>query len=339
MNTRIDPNAAVGRNISRRRFLTISAAGFGLPLLPPRAYAEAHIVSWSGSVLGASASLRINHPDRRAAERLIARATSEVRRLERILSLYREDSSLITLNRTGILVAPPPELLELLSACRRYYELTNGAFDPTVQPLWNLYFGHFSRLGADPAGPPQGEVKAALQQVGFHQVLAGRDRIVFARRGMAITLNGIAQGYVTDRVVELLRSEGIDHSLVDMGEIRALGGRPEGGPWQIGIQDADDADQLDERLNITDGAVATSGSYGFRFDREGRFNHLFDPSTGQCATAYRSVTVVLPTATAADALSTAFSLMPPAAISAALAKEAAGKVHLTTCAGERQVIS
>jgi len=144
-----------------------------------------------------------------------------------------------------------------------------------VQPLWNLYFGHFSRLGADPAGPPPSDVKVALQQVGFDKVLAGRDRIVFACRGMGITLNGIAQGYVTDRVVKLLRSEGIEHSLVDMGETRALDDRPKGEAWQIGIQTPDDPNQVDEILNITDRAVATSASYGFRFDR-GRFNHLFD---------------------------------------------------------------
>jgi thiamine biosynthesis lipoprotein len=338
MSTRTNPHSGLRSTISRRRFLAISAAGFGLPLLPFDAKAESNLVSWSGSVLGANARLIINHPDPGTAERLVGRITSEVRRLEGIVSLYREDSSLVTLNRTGILVAPPLELVDLLSACRRYCELTNGAFDPTVQPLWNLYLGHFSRLGADPAGPRPADVKAALQQVGFDKVHVGRDRIVFARRGMGITLNGIAQGYVTDRVIRLLRSEGIEHSLVDMGESRALGGRPEGGPWHIGIQNPDDADQVDETLEVTDGAVATSGAYGFRFDPDGHFNHLFDPSTGQCAVAYRSVTVVLSTATAADALSTAFSLMPPDAISATLQKELPGQVYLTTCAGQRRVI-
>jgi len=337
MDTRIN-RIAMSNTMSRRRFIALSAAAVGLPLVPFEAKAEANLITWRGSALGASATLKIHHPDRRAAERLIERSISEIRRLEGILSLYREDSALVALNRTGVLVSPPPELVDILGACRRYFDLTAGAFDPTVQPLWNLYFRHFSRPGADPAGPSAGDVKAALQKVGFDQVVAGRDRITLARRGMGLTLNGINQGYATDRIVELLRTAGIEHTLVDMGEIRTLGERPEAGPWQIGIQNPDDPDRTDEVLDIADCAVATSGAYGFRFDQNGRFNHLFEPWSGRCAAAYRSVTVVLPTATPADALSTAFSIMSPGAISQTLQREPGGEVHLTTSAGEHQVI-
>ena len=128
--------------------------------------------------------------------------------------------------------------------------------------------------------------------------------------GMAVTLNGIAQGYITDQVVDLLRAEGIDHSLVDMGETRVIGTHPDGRPWDVAIADPDEPSHIATVLPIVNRAVSTSGSYGFRFDPSGRFNHLFDPATGACACLYRSVTTVARRATAADALSTAFSLMP-----------------------------
>ena len=131
------------------------------------------------------------------------RALAEVRRLERIFSLYREDSALVALNARGALEAPPPELVELLTECRKYAELTEGAFDPTVQPLWQLFAAHFSQAGADPAGPPQAAIDDALDRVGHQHLVFDRNRVVFARRGMGLTLNGIAQGYITDRVVDL----------------------------------------------------------------------------------------------------------------------------------------
>ena len=323
-------------DISRRRFIGITAAASGLSLLPfgHSAKAQGHLVAWRGTALGAAATLQIHHPDRAAAERLVARSLQEVHRLERMLSLYRADSALVALNRRGALEAPPAELVELLGECRTHAERTHGAFDPTVQPLWNLYTDHFSRPDAAPEGPPPSAIEAAVQGVGWQKILVERDRIAFTRRGMALTLNGIAQGYITDRVVALLRAAGVEHSLVDMGEGRAIGERPDGSPWQVGIADPDEPEKIAAALPIVDQAVATSAGYGFRFDPAGRFNHLFDPKTGLCANRYRSVTVVLPTATAADALSTAFSLMPVDRIRDTLGHLGAGHVHL--CTAERR---
>ena len=107
--------------------------------------------------------------------------------------------------------------------------------------------------------------RAALDKVGFRHVAFDRSRIVLGRRGMGLTLNDIAQGYATDRVVALLRAEGIERSLVDMGESRAVGSREEGVPWRIGITDPDAPGRVTEILELVDNAVATSGAYGFRF--------------------------------------------------------------------------
>jgi thiamine biosynthesis lipoprotein len=320
--------------ISRRRFIRISAAAAGLSVVtsgrPVRA--DATLVTWRGTMLGAVATMKVHHEDRREAERLISAACTEARRLERLFSLYLEDSALVELNRTGVLVDPAAEMVELLSTSQRYAELTGGLFDPTVQPLWDLYVGHFSRANADPGGPSPAAIEAALARVGYNRLSVDRDRIVMPR-GMAVTLNGIAQGYVTDKMVDLLRSQGVGHSLVDMGETRAIGSRPDGRPWEVGVADPDIAGRTETILPIVDRAVATSGAYGFRFDPEGRFNHLFDPRTGGCANRYRSVTTVSRNATAADALTKPFSLMPKEGIRSLLPHVDIEQVHLIDAAG------
>jgi len=328
------------RHVSRRRIIGITAAAAGLQLIPlgrsPRA--SEPVTTWRGPLLGAEASMQIHHPDPDAAQRLIVRSLQEARRLERIFSLYLKNSALVRLNGRGVLEAPPPELVELLGECRRYSELTDGAFDPTVQPLWHLYYAHFTRPNAGPMGPTQAEIDSALRSVGLGNVLVSPDRIVFARRGMALTLNGIAQGYITDRVVALLRSHGIEHSLVDMGEVRAIGARSDRLPWQVAVAAPEQPAQATDRLPIVDQAVATSGGYGFEFDSDGRFTHLFNPKTGLSPHRYRSVTVVMPTAAAADALSTAFSLMPIEDIRQILSQVRAGEVHLVMNDGRSTIV-
>ena len=325
--------------LSRRRFVGISAAATGLALIPVGgiARADSGVVSWRGQAMGAVASLQIHHHDRSVARRLIERAVAETQRLERVFSLYRDDSALVSLNRHGVLVAPPQDLVDLLGECHRYFDLTGGAFDPTVQALWTLHRRHFSKADAAAEGPSQLALDEARGNIGFDRVSIGRDRIAFPR-GMSLTLNGIAQGYVTDRIVDLLRSEGIDRSIVDMGESRAIGPKPDGSAWRVGIVDPRQPSRVADQLEMINQAAATSGGYGFRFDAAGAFNHLFDPVTGQSPKRYLSVTTVMETATAADALSTAFSLMSEEAIGTALRSEGAGRAHLILAEGRSKVI-
>ena len=321
------------RTISRRRFIRISAAAAGLSVAPFGRPARADtLLAWRGTMLVAIATMEIYHENRRQAEQLISVACAEARRLERLFSLYLPDSALVELNRTGILVDPAAEMVDLLSIAQRYSELTGGLFDPTVQPLWDLYADHFSQEHPDPAGPSPAAIKAAVASIGCSRLSVDRDRIVMPR-GMAVTLNGIAQGYVTDKMVDLLRSHGVTHSLVDMGETRAIGSRPDGRPWEVGVADPDLVGRMETVLPIMDRAVATSGAYGFRFDPQGRFNHLFDPRTGECAGRYRSVTTISRNATSADALTKPFSLMPEEQIRSLLPQVDIERVYLIDTAG------
>ncbi|GAA0781353.1 FAD:protein FMN transferase [Castellaniella ginsengisoli] len=304
--------------VPRRRFLGILAASAALmgpgPLRAALRDSGAlpEPVVWRGVALGADAQLQLLHPDRAHAERLVRMAVAEVHRLEQVFSLYREDSALVRLNRAGRLDMPPLDLSRLLSQAVAFGERTGGRFDPSVQALWDLYA---ARLRAGKPLPPEpGALRAALAKVDYRAIRIEEEAIVLDRPGMALTLNGIAQGYITDRVTELLRANGLEHAMIDLGEARGLGARGAGRPWRAGIADPDESGRILETIDLSNQALATSGGYGTPLDTGGRFTHLFDPHTGQATPRWRSVTVRAADATTADALSTAFSHMPAEAI-------------------------
>ncbi|MFV0512145.1 MAG: FAD:protein FMN transferase [Jhaorihella sp.] len=292
--------------LSRRRFLAISAAATALAG-PGRA---ADLYHWQGVALGARASITLEHPD---AARIADSARAEIARLEEVFSLYRPDSALARLNRDGQLAGPPFELLECLGLCGAVHDATAGAFDPTVQPLWQLYA---ARLQAGEA-PAPGEVADTLGRVGWQYVASDAGAVRLTRPGMALTLNGIAQGYIADRVAAMLRREGLNDVLVDTGELYALGGRPGGGGWPVSLQAG--SERIADAVRLRDMALASSAPLGTVLDAQGKVGHVIDPSTGRTAPArWTLVSVTAPSAAIADALSTAGCLMSRDAFAAAV---------------------
>ncbi|WP_299362593.1 FAD:protein FMN transferase [uncultured Paracoccus sp.] len=283
---------------TRRRFLAISAGatvGAMLPGLGRARDAAGAVHVWRGVAMGAAATIALDHPD---APALCAAAAREIDRLEDIFSLYRADSALSRLNRTGSLTAAPPELLDCLSLVGLTHDATDGRFDPTIQPIWALYAARFS------AGrvPSEEEIATSLTRVGWDRV-AVRGSDITLRPGMALTLNGIAQGYVADSVVALLQSRGLRDVLIDTGETRALGGAPDG-DWSVELPTGD-------RLGLRNRALATSAPLGTSFDQTGKVGHIIDPRSGRPAISpWRQVTVSAPRAAVADALSTAGCVLP-----------------------------
>ena len=301
---------------SRRRVITILGAVAGLPLLPSADEPEhpMRLHRWQGTALGSPSYVMVNHPDHRAAEKAIAQCVAEIERLEKQFTLYRGDSEIARLNRDGRLEAPSCDLLALLSECQRFYELSGGAFDVTVQPLWEVYAAHFfgSRL-RPPNGPEPGAIEQALALVGWQNVDITPRCINLARQGMGLTLNGIAQGFLTDRIADILRTNGCDRVLADMGrsEIRLVGHRPDGLAWRIGLADPLAPDRVAVTLNLADRCISTSGGYGTKFEATGRYHHLFDTRTGTSAGHYIAVSVIAASTMVADALSTSLFVTPP----------------------------
>ncbi|MDF2368985.1 FAD:protein FMN transferase [Sneathiella sp.] len=298
--------------VTRRRFMIMASALGALPAMPVAAFAlngGMQSVNWTGAALGAEASIRLFHHDPEWARRQLDRCQQEINRLESLFSLYRPNSEICRLNADGHLDNPDIEFLNLLSLAKSFSQQTNGLFDVTVQPLWKLYVDHFSREHADPAGPSSSEITAVLGTVGSSKINLTAGRIGFEKPGMAITLNGVAQGYITDRIAVLLKSAGFDNVLVSLGENYALGGKPDGNPWRVGILSPEDGKTIATTVDLANKALATSGGHGSPFTSHSTANHLLNPLTGRYAEFKRSVSVTSPSATLADMASTALSFM------------------------------
>lgn len=294
--------------VSRRRVLTVLALGAGAAALGGGApLAE----EWRGTALGAEARLLFAASSGVERRRAVAEVLAEVERLEAVFSLQQAGSDLSRLNTAGRLVHPPADLVVLLRLCARLHRLTNKLFDPTVQPLWRRFVEWHARETGHEA-PPESFIAQARRSIGFARVAIGGSEIVLPE-GAALTLNGVAQGYITDRVAERLRALGFRHVLVEMGEIRALEGRTARSPWRVAVPG------LPEPVPLHGAAIATSAGSATRIGTGGD-HHILDPRTGRPSRQWASLSVRHASATVADALSTGLSCAGAAEIRSVLAK-------------------
>ena len=301
--------------LSRRRAIVLFGCAAGLPSIAVGNAFAAHegisLYRWDGSALGAQAKLTLAHYDEKEAKNIISSAVQEIDRLEQVFSLHRETSELSTLNSQGYISRPSMDLAKLLKSAVNFGHNTHGAFDITVQPLWRVYATHFSNHSPQSSGPSQKEIADALKTVDYRAVEISNRGIKLRLPEMALTLNGIAQGYITDKVTELLKTRGITQVLVELGETRALDKHPEGRPWRIGLEDPENRNQSTEVIELIDNALATSAGSGTKFSADGQLHHLFDPRTGLPSNHNLSASVITNSAATADALSTALFVAEP----------------------------
>jgi len=282
--------------VSRRRFLAISAGVLASAAAPLKAGATTR--RWHGRALGAEVSVTLAEPDHGKSLRIWREITRELASIETRYSLFQE-SSLVRLNRTGIVRHPGADMVGLFTLADRLHRATGGAFDPTVQVLWD-------------ALARRSDLAAARALTGWSKVRFSPDEISLPH-GMALTFNGIAQGHAADRVTALLRKAGYRDVLVDMGELSALGSAPDGRAWQAAI--ANPRGQLVGRIALRDRALATSSPRGQLVGRD-RHPHILHPARRR--PLWDTVSVSAASAALADGLSTAFCLMTRAEIAAAL---------------------
>lgn len=260
--------------INRRRFLAIAAAFAGSP-----AFAQRH--NWRGHALGTEVTITLHGPAE-LAEPTLLRARALIAEVEALFSLYDPMSALSQLNQAKQ-VRPEPRFLKLLTQADAAYHVTDGLFDPTVQLLWQA-------LAAGSSS------ESARTAVGWDRVQITPD-LVTLQPNQALTFNGIAQGFATDLVAEMLDANGFDNALINVGEYRSTGGA-----WRLGIQDTQHG-VLGQRT-LRHGAIATSDTGASPLGDKGHILHpLAQPH-------WSSVTVEAGTAAWADALSTALTLAP-----------------------------
>ncbi len=250
--------------MNRRRFLALSAAA-----LASRAQAQ---TSWQGRAFGADCALTLSGPPRQA-EAALATLPALIEAIEADFSLHRP-SALTRLNASGRLDTLSTAFRAMVDLAHSLHRITDGAFDPTVQPLWQ----------AAAEGRPN------TAPIGWHQI--HRDTGITLKPGMALTFNGIAQGFGADAVKAHLAAHGFDHALIDMGETAALGG-----PFHIGLQDPTHG-QLATRT-LTGTAIATSSPRATLVNGQ---PHILHPQG--LPPLWSTVSVEATSAALADALST-----------------------------------
>ncbi len=278
--------------------------------------AALHRVSVTRTQLGTAVTVTVLHPSESEGRALVNGAFAEIERLEAIFSRYRADTPLARLNREGVVSGAPVELLHVVERALDYAQLSQGAFDVTVAPLLDLYVSRFATGATAPGRTGIGavvdaELDAARALVGWRGLRVEDGTIALARPGMAVTLDGIAKGYVVDRGVDALRARGADRVIVQAGgDTSSASGEDD--PWRVAIQDPHDpAGTLG--VVVLNGSIASSGDYIQSFTPDRRLHHIIDPRTGRSPERSSGTSVIAPTALDADAASTAAFVLGPEA--------------------------
>ncbi len=261
--------------ITRRRFLTLSAASLACPV-------QAAPVRWQGFALGAEVTLTLQAaPD--LADKAIQTAQQILAEGEALFSLYDPASDLSRLNASGQLLHPAKPFLSLMQISGQVQSATKGRFDPTIQPLWTAL-----AQGQNP--------ESARAAIGWSRIRTSSEKVTLDA-GQSLTFNGIAQGFLTDLLQTRWREMGLEHCLINLGEFAALGG-----PFTLGISDPDRG--LVGKQTLTNNAIATSSPGAMSL---GQNSHILDPKGAK--PQWSTVSVVAQTAAIADAASTAFCVM------------------------------
>lgn len=244
-------------------------------------------------------------------EGIFKEAFALLRDLDLKLSHYRPDSEISRISQMAYEspVRVSDATFEVLVKGRQFYDITRGAFDITLLPLvklWGFYEGR-------PRFPDQVRLQQALARTGTAYLILNSTtkQVRLSRPGMGLDLGGIAKGYACDRVVSLLKEKQVKGALINIGgTLYGFGRRADGRPWKVGVCHPREPGAVIATLILEDLALATSGDYENYFFFEGkRYSHILDPRTGMPVQGIASVSVVAPSATEADAWSTALFVL------------------------------
>ena len=242
-----------------------------------------------------------------AANRLAGLAIAEVCRIEQKYSRYRADSIVARINaQAGAApVACDGETLALFAYADTLFDASGGLFDITSGVLRQAW--DFRR----PRVPPAWQLDALCALIGWRRVEREGEGVRLPRAGMELDFGGFGKEYAADRAASLLLDEGVASGYVNLGgDLRCLGPRGDGRPWDIGIQDPRDPGRTIAGIPVARGALATSGDYERYFDLDGRrYCHILDPRSGMPVRHWRSVSVLAPLATAAGSAATIAMLL------------------------------
>ncbi len=291
--------------VLRLCLLAVLAAACAVVAARSQASQELLRLEESADAMGTAFGITVYGYDRDHMVAAVEAAVDELNRLERMLSNYRPDSEWSKVNRKAAEgpVRVSPELYSLLEKCLDVSRRSEGAFDISVGPLmkvWGFYRGT-GRL------PSRREVAAALARTGYRNVVLDpkEQTVRFTRPGVELDPGGIGKGYAVDRIVGVLKENGITSALVTSGGSSIYGlGSPnnttEG--WPVKIRDPKHPDRTVADLFLKNRSMSTSGTYEKFFEAGGKvYSHVMDPRTGFPAQGMLSVSVVAPTTLESEA--------------------------------------
>jgi thiamine biosynthesis lipoprotein len=299
-----------------RRAVILTALAAAACTATPASESPPRLVERSRPSMGATLRLAAWTADEAGAVASFGEVFNEFERLENMMSVWREGSDLLRLNRAAgdHPVPVAPEMIEVLTQGRQISDWTGGKFDVTFGALSGLWkFDH----DQDNVVPDMTEVRRRLPLIDYRalEIDARAGTAFLARKGMSAHLGGIGKGYAMDRGIAILRNHGFGNFLIQAGGDMYVAGLKDHKPWRLGIQDPrGPADHPFAELDLSDGTFSTSGDYERFFIRNGRrYHHILDPATGEPSRGCRSVTIVANSALLADGLSTGVFLLGPEA--------------------------
>jgi len=230
--------------------------------------------------------------------------------VDKRISEWKSSSPISKLNEFGYLEFKTKNefLKDSLKASFEIAEMTDGAFDPTWAALWGLWDFESEKIPSDES------LQSALDLIDWKHVELNNNHCKFLKPGMKIGLGAIGKGIALDKCKEVLHSNNIENYIIVAGGQVLVSGLNNGKKWRVGIRKPDGLrNELAYVLDLTNTCISTSGDYEKYFEKDGiRYHHIINPKTGMPARGTKSVTVITPNATLADALSTAFFVMGPA---------------------------
>ena len=243
-------------------------------------------------------------------DEIIIDAEQEIRRLENLLSVTVESSDISKLNAAAGKEALDMQIETqvLLAKGKELGEKTGGAFDIAISPIVKAW----GFTEEEHHVPTQAELDALLPVTDPSDVILDSGKAYLQKEGMAVDLGGIAKGYASDKVSELLKEKGVESAIVSLGgNVVGIGRKPDGEKWEVALANPLDANDYCGLISIEDKAVVTSGGYQRFFEENGRkYHHIIDPATGYPAeSGLLSVTIISESGTEADVLSTALFVM------------------------------
>jgi len=250
--------------------------------------------------LGTFVTITLLHPDGNQGISAMRAAFDEIHRIHRLMNAHEQSSEVGALNREGYYDGVSDDTRHVIERANSFSEQFEGAFDITVLPLLKLWEESISKDRM----PTDSEIGGRLELVNYRNISIEGRNIRFKKRGMGITLAGVAKGYAVDKAIEALRRFHIEHALVNAGgDIRVIGGKDEKIPWRIGIRDPRNKNRIVTVVELYDRAIATSGTY------RRPFGDILHPKLGRPPRGVLSSTVIARTAMDADMLATCMFIL------------------------------